>query len=420
MPARIRVFSPMAAIVVLAGTLGGTPAAMAASHALPAVTETAFGGLTFGTEVRVGSVVESRYSAPSTIGCTAQTGVTHTNSVASVTVPKVVSTGTVDTSAASQTISTGVASTTSATTQDVSLLGGLVTATTVGAVSTTSQSSTTHRFSTSAAGTQFADLSVDGTPVSGTPAPNTKMMLPGVGYVILNQQSPHVYRHLANLDVMGIHLVVTMTTAAAKAGTQVFVSDADSDMGGPVSGLLYGLAYGTGTNTGFYKVAHYTFPQPMGCTGTNGRTDTNTGAAVKIPKVLTTGTVTDTVTGTDTSSAVSGTVTSTVQNIDLADGMVTATSIDAVAAASGNPPALTNGSTFVGLSVEGKPISGTPAPNTKMSLPGIGTLWLNRQYENAWRLSLSGILLDVTVPGNPLKLKPGTMIQVAWSGVAVN
>jgi hypothetical protein len=416
----IRVFSLMGAIAMVMGTVGATPSAMAGSHAVPEVSETAFSGFAYGTEVRNATTVTSHSSALSKLDCTAQDDSTETNSVPSVSVPDVLSTGEIDTSAASQTTSAGADSTSSVTSQDVSLLGGLVSATTVEAVSTTSQSATTQKFSTSAAGTQFAGLSVEGTAVSGTPAPNTRMTLPGVGYVILNQQSSFVYAHSANLSIMGIRVVVTKTSSVAKAGTQIFVSDANSVMGGPASGLLFGLAYGTGSNIDFYKVAHYTYTEPLGCTGTDGLTRTNTGPSTKIGQALTTGTVTDTVSGTDTATAVSGTVSSTVQDINVGDGLVTATSIDTVVTANGNPPTLANDSTFEGLTVEGKPITGTPLPNTKMSLPGVGTLWLNWQSKNAWRIALDGILIDVTVANNPLKLKPGTIIEASWVAISVN
>jgi hypothetical protein len=417
-----RLFSLLGATALVAGALGGASAAAAATHtaSAPTVKETAFSGTAYGTEVNVASTVESGRSALSTLGCTATAGIGHTNSVASVSVPGVLVTGTVDTSVASQTTSTGIASSSSSTVEGASLLGGLVAATTVQSVSTTSRSSTTHRFSTSAAGTEFLGLTVAGVPVSGTPAPNTKLTLPGVGYVVLNQQTSHVYRHSADLTVIGLHVVVTITTPLAQAGTNIIVADATSDLGGTVSGLLDGLAYGAGAHVAETVLLGEEFPQPLGCTGTNGVTRSNTGAAVTIPGVLTTGTVDDSAAGVDNTSAVNGQVSSEVQGVNLGAGLVTATAVESAVTANGNPPALANNSTFLDVSVDGTPISGTPAPNTKISLAGIGTLWLNRQMETANKITVIAIQLDVTVPSNPLGLQPGAQVNIAYASVGVH
>jgi hypothetical protein len=415
-------FSLLGASVLVAGALGGASTAAAATRAAPApnVKETAFTGMAYGTEVNVASTVESGRSALSMLGCTATAGIVHTNTVASVGVPGVLTTGTIDTSVSSATTSGGIASSSSSTIEGASLLGGLVAATTVQSVSTTSRSSTTHRFSTSAAGTEFVGLTVAGVPISGTPAPNTKLTLPGVGYVILNQQTSHVYRHSANLTVIGIHVYVTLSTPIAPVGTQVIVGDANSDLGGTVSGLLDGLAYGASAHVSATVILGEEFPQPLGCTGTNGVTRSNTGAAVTIPGVLTTGTVADTAAGVDNTSAVNGQVSSEVQGVNLGAGLVTATAVESAVTASGNPPALANNSTFLGLSIDGTPFSETPPPNTKESLAGIGTLWLNRQMETANKITVIAIQLDVTVPSNPLGLQPGAQVNIAYASVGVH
>jgi hypothetical protein len=411
---------------MVAATLGGASAAAAATHAAPAVKfkETAFTGTAYGTEVNVASTVQSGRSALSTLGCTATVGAGHTNSVASIGVLGELTTGTINTSVSSQSTSTGLASSSSSTIEGASLLGGLVSATTIQSVSTTNRSSSTHRFSTSAAGTEFLDLSVAGIPISGTPAPNTKITLPGVGYVELNQQTSHVYRHSAYLTVIGIHVVVTLSTPLAPVGTQIIVGDAVSDMGGSVGGLLYGLAYGANANVagiGGVVVAGEEFPQSLGCTGTNGVTRTNTGVAITIPGALSTGTVVDSAAGTDNSSSVSGQVSSEVQGINLGAGLVTATAVESSVSADGNPPALANNSTFLGLTVSGFPgIGDDVPPNTKLSIAGLGTLWLNRQFKTANKITAIGIQLDVTVPSNPLGLQPGLVVNIASASVGVH
>jgi hypothetical protein len=405
----------------LAATAGLMTAMLASpATALAAAGETGFMASAYGTEVTVASAVQSGRSALSTLGCTSQTGITHTNTAASVSAPPLLSTGTIDTKAASETTATGVAATGSATTQSASVLGGLVKATVIQSVSTTSQDSSTGALSTSAAGTKFVGLVVAGTPISGTPAPNTKIGLPGVGYVILNQQAGASGKSRADLTVIAIHVYVTQANPKAKPGTQVIVSFASSGLGAPVSGLLDGLAYGAHANVAKTIIAGNLFPQSLACLGTGGKTRSNSGASASIPGILTSGTVTDTVAGTDTASKASATVTSTVQGLNLLAGTLTATAVKADVTAAGNPPAFSDNSVFVGLTVAGHPgIGDSVPPNTKLHLAGIGTLYLHRQIKTSNQITVIMIQLVVTSPGNPAGLKVGTTVNVAYAQASV-
>jgi hypothetical protein len=404
----------LTAAVVIAGSVL-VPASPASAKAL----EIGYQGSAYGTQVNLDSTVESGRSALVVLGCVAQAGVTHTNSVADVATPEV-TTGTIDTSVASESTAGAVASASSTTVQSASLLGGLVAADAVTSASTTSRTSSTGAYGVSSAGTQFAGLSVAGVPISGTPAPNTRLTLPGVGYVVLNQQTSHIGADSASLTVIGLRVVVTITTPLADAGTQIDVGYATSSLGGPVLGLLNGVGYGASAHVGGNLIAGEEFPQRMPCLGTHGSTLTNSGVSAGIPGVLTAGTVTSTAAGSASAKRVTGQVTATVEGIDLR-GMVTATAVEADVTAAGNPPTFGDTSTFLGLSVAGQPGIGDNVPaNTKVPLSGIGTLWLHKVVQTASSIRVIMIQLDVTVPSNPLGLTPGTVINVASAQVGVN
>jgi len=81
----------------------------------------------------------------------------------------------------------GSTSVSSATLGVVNLLNGLIT--TDGIVAMASSSITDAGVNSNAAGSSLANLVVGGAAVSD-PAPNTRMTLPGVGYVLLNEQIP--------------------------------------------------------------------------------------------------------------------------------------------------------------------------------------------------------------------------------------
>lgn len=413
---KIHMLTLVAATGLVASTLATTAPAMARA----AVTETGYLGVAYGTSVKVGGAVRSGRSALSTLGCTSTPGVTHTNTVASVSAPPVLTTGTIDTSVASEaTPGGGPASVSSATTEGASALGGLVQATAVKSVSTTSEQ-TPGTFSTSPAGTKFVGLVVAGQAIHGTPAPNTRINLSGIGYVILNQQVTKMTKAGASLTVIGIHVVVTKPNSTAKVGTQVVVSSAMSALGGPVSGLLDGLAYGARANVGTTVIAGDEFPQPLSCLGSNGKTRTNQGAGVSIPGILTSGTVTDSVHGVDTATTASAAASSKVQGLNLLGGTVRATAIKAAVSASGNPPAFGDTSAFVHLTVAGHPgIGAHVAPNTEVTLAGLGKLWLHRQIKTKTKITVIMVQLVVTVSGNPEGLKPGTTVNVAYAQASV-
>ena len=405
---KIHAFGLVTAVVIAGSVAAQAPPA----SAIPL--EIGYQGSAYGTQVNVGSVVQSGRSALSVLGCVSQPGVQKTNTAASVNAAPALTTGTLDTSAASQATATGDATVSASNVQSVSLLGGLVTASAVTSVSTTSRDNSTGALAVSAAGTQFASLRVAGVPVGGTPAPNTKISLPGVGYVLLNQQTSSIGAVSANMTVIGIHVVVTISTPLSGAGAQIYVGYAASSLGGPVRGLLGGAGYGASAHAGGNIIAGEAFPQPMPCLGTHGSTLTNSGVSLAVPGVLTSGTVADTATGTTNSGRVAGEVTATVQNLDLLGGLETATAVGADVTASGNPPSFGDKSSFAGLSVAGQPAIGDSVPaNTKVPLAGIGTLWLHRVVQTGSSIRVIMIQLDVTVPSNPLGLSPGTVVDVA-------
>jgi hypothetical protein len=103
------------------------------------------------------------------------------------------------------------------TVEDVNILDGLITAKLVVPIS----SSTSDGFSASsnAAGSTIVDLVVGGVPVAPNIAPNTTMALPGVGYVVLNEQvGSGDGQGNSSLTVNMIHVVLQDVLTGAKTG----------------------------------------------------------------------------------------------------------------------------------------------------------------------------------------------------------
>jgi len=116
-----------------------------------------------------------------------------------------------------------------ATVFNVSLLNGLITASSLTA--TVSSTSDGTQATSNALGSTLADLVVNGvsfTSGDGTVAPNTRVTLPGVGYVVLNEQLPTGDGvHASGLTVNLIHVVLENALTGAQTG-EIIVGSATS------------------------------------------------------------------------------------------------------------------------------------------------------------------------------------------------
>lgn len=415
---RTRSGSALVALMIFAlpiGLVSAAAAAQVSSAAPPAASPGAglfYTGDAYGTYAFVGHTVVAGKSALVALGCTTNAGVHNTNTVATVNVPNVVTTGAIDTSADSIATRNTVKSRTSADVHDASLLSGLITASEVTAASTTSHNAA--GFHVRAKGSSLVNLVVGGNPISGTPAPNTTIHLPGVGRVVLNEQIKRIGSSTASFTVNMIHVFVTVDQPGVAKGTQIIVAHATSDLELNKAGSLDGIAYGTKAHVEHNVISGPSAVVHMPCAGTKGKVKTNSVTSVSIPSVGSTGTVTDTAQGTIDASTASGETTSTVQTVDLLSGLVTADLVKADAHASKTGGVITlgdGGSTFVNLVVNGDPISGDAPPNTKIKVDGL-TIWLHRVITSSNNIEVR--MIEIIVKGsNPFGLQPRTDIQVA-------
>jgi hypothetical protein len=423
---RIRTACVMVAVVTVALSIGSISAASAARGTPPDAHRAGaadaglfYTGNAYGTFAFVGSTVVAGKSALVSLGCTTAAGAHHTNTVGTVNAPGIVTTGVIDTTADSRAHGGAVTSRTSADVHDANLVSGLITATEIKAVSTTRHDAS--GFRVRAAGSRFVDLVVNGIPISGTPAPNTTIHLPGVGRVVLNERIKHVGSSSASLTENMIHVYVTVGLPGVDKGTQIIVSHATSDLELEKAGSLDGVAYGTKAHVGHVLISGRSAVVRMPCGGTHGRVKSNSVASVNLPGIGSTGTVTDTAQGTIDASEATGETTSTVQAADVLSGLVTADLIeaDAHASKSGGVISLSDeGSHFVNLVVDGQPIAGDVAANTRIRVDGL-TIWLHRVITSSNNIEVR--MIEIVVKrSNPFGLDIGTDIQVAVAEASVH
>jgi hypothetical protein len=383
-----------------------------------------FGANAFGSYAFVGKTVLAGKTAPVALGaCTLSPPVHRENSAAGANVPPLLSLGAITDTADASSAAGVDSSTGESTIASVGLAGGLITADTVTSVATASHDS--GGYDVSADGTQFANLKVAGVPIPVTVPPNTSIPLLGVGTVTLNEQVADVTSKSAKLTVNAIHVDVSQTNGLGiPKGAQIYVGHAQSQLlEKTINGVLGGQAYGAsgrvlGDSVKLGKVAPISVP----CTGTGGKTRHRTTAGISLPGIINSGTVDDTARGKQTKLGAEVTTSSTVEGLNLLQGLVGATAIRAQANATRDGSGTTfdsDGSQFVDLSIAGFPnIGDDVAPNTKVKIEGLGTLYLYRVMHHKNSIEVRMVELKVTAL-NGFGLPLGADIRVAVASASI-
>jgi hypothetical protein len=441
---RKHISRPCALVLVAAAGLsvaGIGSAQQEAARAVPPGTLT-LTGEAYGTFAIVGRTAKSDKTAPVNVGgpCTfndQRLPIHRQDSVARARIASLdTRTGVIETTADASESNGTVAVRTTATAHDVSLLDGLIRATEVRAASETSYNGSA--FGTSAAGSTFVDLVIAGEPIEPDVPPNTRIALPGLGVVVLNEQRSREDPDSAALTVNMIHVRITeQNQAGYEVGTNLFVAHAQSGIKQhePVIARLDGNAYGTwvrgeievpggvdiGLNSG--RSAYVA----VSCDGTDGHVKSDFVASVDVPSdgsVLEAGTIRTTAEGDVGETSAHAKTTARVEGARVLGDVVRASLIKAAARAelSGGEVSLSHqGSGFGTLEVEGHPEIGPDVePNTKVELAGLGTLWLYRVQEGSNAIRVTMIELDVTVKNNDLDLAVGTIVRIAAASASAH
>ena len=408
----------LAFLLVSGLAIGLAPAAQADTAA--AAQRFSYLGYAYGSTAFVGNNVKVGRSAVSVLGCTTKAGIRHTNTVASVNAKPTITTGNIFTSASS--LANPTASRVTSEVHNSNLLGGAIKADTVKSVSTTSRQS--GAFKLSAQGTTFLNLVVGGQRIGSTPGPNTRVNLAGLGYAIINQQIKQVTTTSARFTVIGIHVFVTeANNLGVEKGTQIIIANAGSGLAGPVAGLLDGKAYATSVTVGNTVRSGPSALVIVPCEGTKGNVKTNNIISVNVPNIVTVGSGETTAQGTVGASVSTSKTTATVKTANLLNSVVAASLVKAVAQASTNGTTNTfsdAGSGFGSLTVQGHPeIGADVARNTKVTLAGLGTLYLHRVIKTANSIEVRMIELIIT-ESNPQNIPIGTDIRVSVARASVH
>lgn len=382
-------------------------------------------GDAYGSFVFVGNTVRVGKTAPAGIGCGTQPPKVATNTVAGVSLPPVIDLGGVDTEARALNFNNVSLSRSIANVSGINLVNGLISVDAIKSISATAVDAN-GKFSTGSSGSTFTNLRISGLPVLPlNPAPNTKIPLPLIGTVTLNEQIKSVTATSAALTVNALHIVITATNVPGiQAGTHIVLGHAASSLVGYFEGFVGGFAYGTRASVSNLVNSSPTALITLPCVGTNGQFRTNSQVGINLPGLLNSGTVTTSVKGTADSTTVDALTLARVASLNIASGLITAGAVKAQAHATkvGNNVVLSDaGSELLNLNVANLPNVGTGgaiAPNTRVPLAGLGTLWLRRVIKTADTIEVRMVELQVASQ-NTLGLPVGLNLRLGVANASV-
>ncbi len=361
---RIRVLS-VTLVVLLSLSIATVSTASAASASRDILAASSFPsvptGYAYGDYASIVTLLNKSIvgpTAPLALGCTTPTG-TITNS-SNISLGSLGGSGRVQTTITNSRTATSASVQVSSDIQNLTLLGGLIKA---DKIHTSVSSTATAAGATSVNNSTFTGLSLAGLPLN--PGPNTRRDLLGLGYVILNEQiGPKNGLNATSISVNAIDLHITL---GSNAGSQVVIGHVNSGENRtvlPVVATAYAYgAYASGlagpVSTTFGPVS----PSKIGCVTVVAHVDWKS------------------TTGGSRSASMT----------------------------------VTNGK------VAGSPLPGSPLPNQRRDLPGIGYVIVNEQYgsNNASGATENIIAFDIHITqSNVPGFSPGARIIVGFASAS--
>lgn len=133
--------------------------------------------------------------------------------------------------------------------------------------------------------------------------------------------------------------------------------------------------------------------------------------SISVPSTLSSQTLTVMTTGTIGANTASAQSSATVERVDVLNGLVTARLVVAMSSSTANGSTATSnaeGSTLVGLTLNGMTLGDiTPPPNTRIDIPGVGSVILNEQiqagdgvHSTALTVNMIHVVLNETLNGD--------------------
>lgn len=259
------------------------------------------------------------------------------------------------------------------------------------------------------AGTKIAGIRIGGVkvPMLLDVAPNTKLEVPGIGYILLNRQWYEKDANSASAASAAVLIHSTVKNAYLPKGASVAVLLTKAVVGDAPKSVLRGKAYESRVRVGDLVKSDGTSLQTARCFGTGGKTINDSVAQIKIPGLLDVRGASTQQNGVITPQVTRGTMRAETAGVDLGTGKnaVHIGAVTATASASRTADGKLDSSwstSIASINVGGKVIPVPKAPNQKMDVAGLGTITFNKVVKQQGFVSVTAIeiylkALDTTV-----------------------
>ena len=376
----------VAAVVGVASTIALTSGSASASPVF------GYSGYSYGTDVESG-LANSGPQVISKFGCTTDANKADKNDLATANVNQQAIARSVktDTHAFNNASGTGVTST--ATAADVKV-GNLLALTGVKTTTTSkySKGQLSYTGSTTFAGVRIGAISV---PSLLNPKPNTKIAVPGLGYIVLNRvggvkTASGIYSY-----AQAVVLHATVKNQYIPQGVDVAVLKTRAEISKPATALVIGDAYGTKATADKLVVSDATSLQTT-CQGTEGKTVRVAVGELNIPKVAYVGGVYTTKNGAIGTDKSYINFTSHVAGVKV--GNLSIGAIESSASAwktKDNKAGVSSSSSIASIKVGGKTYAVPTGENATLDIPGIARLTFNQVMRQKRYISVNALVIDV-------------------------
>jgi hypothetical protein len=311
----------------------------------------------------------------------------------------------------------------------VRALDGLVTADLVRARAVTR--ATASAFTTSSKGSRIGGLRVAGQLIDVRT--DLRVNLRGFGYLLVKDvRTSGDGVRARSIQVEMLRIVITRdNTLDIPVGTRITVGHARAaySRAEPV-GLVGGAVFATDATSSVASVENRVgkaAAEWMGCFGSGQVTRRNNVQRLDAPGLLVTGTGETSLYGAVDAARALARGTSSIQDVDLLDGFITADVIEGVArtkrTADGTRTASFSASRFVDLRIAGIAVGDDVAPNTEISVPGLGRLVLYETETAETPSTISAVVVMVHLyvdTANGMGLPVGTEVRLAFARTHVD
>jgi hypothetical protein len=371
-----------------------------------------------GTQANLlGTLVSTDLTGASNLGGTAFND-SRSNGVASVSVPGLIKVGAITTSqVASPYGSDGLQVTSTAKIAGIDLLSGAIK---VDAIETTNIARATPSGFSKEATSKLATLTIGGKAYPLQVSPNTKIEIPGLATVVINEQVSNAGPSGIETKVNALRVTLLKDFAGAKLGSTILLAPSTINIlnGSPSNAIpVGGFAYGTSVVVGAADARVAVPPTALlqiPAIGTGGKIYSNSTLNVDIPQgLLKLGAIESKISGLSNVGSSDAYAENQLARVNILGGLITADAIKVtshVARLAGGGHVAEQHLTFVNLKVAGKTIPIDVKPNTQIYVLGLGQVYINQQLSKDGYSAIVGV--RVLLSTKKLGLPVGADIQL--------